>query len=507
MIKKINKLIDDMPFIIKLILGIIMTGIITLCFFIIGVVQVNAQAIDYNSGANYIHKIFPTQEFIQFGRGVDFSLNSTNAYDKVNIQWTNYQAGVADIAIVLKLVSGTLATYNCNDIYQMFSVVENGQDTGATYRRKECRITGNEIDLKLYWRTTLEGGANSYMEVQLNRQFSLATVVNAYGVMTVNSIDPATNTDIQDQTNALINNNNSNTQLITNAVDNSTNTIINQMQDNLNMRTCEIIDKNDKEYDGYLYDNGQIGTNLQNQIVTKYIKIDNTSNITKIENTLTDSAYRICFYDYNKDYISCLTRQQYYEINEIPIPSNANYVRFTINTISNVPQYKVCNIQDRTQAEIDYYKQFISQLSHQSEWDEEDDEVKNGLLRNIISGIGNIFGFLGDDELDDPDDALSDLSSNMGTNNVISSLLLLPVSIYQSVVNNINGTCNNFNLGSLYNHNLTMTCVRPQDYLGTALWGVIDVIISGIFVLHIRKKFVDIFNHFTSLRTGGNELE
>lgn len=32
MIKNINKLIDDMPFIIKLILGIIMTGIITLCF-------------------------------------------------------------------------------------------------------------------------------------------------------------------------------------------------------------------------------------------------------------------------------------------------------------------------------------------------------------------------------------------------------------------------------------------------------------------------------------------
>ena len=186
-------------------------------------------------------------------------------------------------------------------------------------------------------------------------------------------------------------------------------------------------------------------------------------------------------------------------------PSNAKYIRVSIYQNNTTIIGREC--QDRTEAEIDYYKQFISQLSHQSEWDEEDDEVKNGLLRNIISGIGNIFGFLGDDELDDPDDALGDLSSNMGTNNVISSLLLLPVSIYQSVVNNINGTCNSFNLGSLYNHNLTMTCIRPQDYLGSALWGVIDVIISGIFVLHIRKKFVDIFNHFTSLRTGGNELE
>ena len=192
MIKKFEKLIDDMPMILKLIIGIIMVGIITIFLFIINIVEVHAASIDYNSGDNYIHKIFPTTEFIQFGRGVDFSLNSTYAYDKVNIQWTNYQGGVADIAIEMKLQSGTLATYTCNEIYQMFSVVENGQDTGATYRRKGCSINNNVIRLNLYWRTTLVGGANSYMEVQLNRQFSSATVINAYGVMTVNSIDAAT---------------------------------------------------------------------------------------------------------------------------------------------------------------------------------------------------------------------------------------------------------------------------------------------------------------------------
>ena len=116
MIKKFNQLIDDMPFIIKLILGIIMTGIITLCFFIIGVVQVNAASIDYNNTAQSIHKKSPTAEWIVLQRNTDTSLNSTAVYDQVIVQFTGYQEGVAVGVVNFDITSATLATNTCRQL-------------------------------------------------------------------------------------------------------------------------------------------------------------------------------------------------------------------------------------------------------------------------------------------------------------------------------------------------------------------------------------------------------
>lgn len=99
------------------------------------------------------------------------------------------------------------------------------------------------------------------------------------------------------------------------------------------------------------------------------------------------------------------------------------------------------------------------------------------------------------------------MNNYFGSNGVISDLLLLPVRMFQSIVNTIDGTCSDFSLGTLLGHELTMPCINLSSRLGSALYGVIDVLISGFFILSIRKKFVDIFEHFTSLKTGGNELE
>ena len=79
--------------------------------------------------------------------------------------------------------------------------------------------------------------------------------------------------------------------------------------------------------------------------------------------------------------------------------------------------------------------------------------------------------------------------------------------MFQRIINSINGTCSTFNLGSLYGSNLTLPCIDIPSVIGSSLWGVIDVLFSGIFVLSIRKKFVDIFQNITSLQDRGNELE
>ena len=98
-------------------------------------------------------------------------------------------------------------------------------------------------------------------------------------------------------------------------------------------------------------------------------------------------------------------------------------------------------------------------------------------------------------------------SSQIASNNSITQLLTLPISLYQNILNSVGGSCSSFSLGTLYNHQLTLPCINLQNLLGSTLYGIIDILISGLFILSFRKKMVDIFNNMTSLKDRGNELE
>lgn len=128
---------------------------------------------------------------------------------------------------------------------------------------------------------------------------------------------------------------------------------------------------------------------------------------------------------------------------------------------------------------------------------------------NTTQAVEDVNDTLNNDTIDDNNTTgtLEDLSENLPTNSVISDLLLLPVRLFQNIVNSINGSCSPFNLGSLYGSNLTLPCINIQSLIGSTLWSVIDILFCGSFVLIIRKKFVDIFHNLTDLRNGGNELE
>lgn len=142
-------------------------------------------------------------------------------------------------------------------------------------------------------------------------------------------------------------------------------------------------------------------------------------------------------------------------------------------------------------------------------------EIKNNQndykkeLQDVNSSIQKTNDTLNDDTIDDSNitGTLNDLSKNLATNSVISDLLLLPVSLFQNIVNSINGTCSSFNLGSLYGSNLTLPCINIESLIGNTLWSVIDILFCGVFILVIRKKFVDIFHNLTDLRNGGNAIE
>ena len=142
-------------------------------------------------------------------------------------------------------------------------------------------------------------------------------------------------------------------------------------------------------------------------------------------------------------------------------------------------------------------------------------EIKNNQndykkeLQDVNSSIQKTNDALTDDsvDVDNTKNTFDNLSKNLPTNSVISDLLLLPVRLFQNIVSSINGTCSAFNLGSLYGSYLTLPCIDIENIIGSALWSVIDILFSGVFILVIRKKFVDIFESFAELRNGGNAVE
>lgn len=120
----------------------------------------------------------------------------------------------------------------------------------------------------------------------------------------------------------------------------------------------------------------------------------------------------------------------------------------------------------------------------------------------INQNLEEIDDTLKDDSIDSPNDMISDFEDMLPENGVITQLIGLPITLYTKVLNSINGTCNQFNLGNLYGTNLIIPCIDINTYLGNTLWNTIDIIISGVFVLTIARKMIKAFENFTSMKDG-----
>lgn len=99
---------------------------------------------------------------------------------------------------------------------------------------------------------------------------------------------------------------------------------------------------------------------------------------------------------------------------------------------------------------------------------------------------------------------ISDLNNNIATNGTISSLVTMPITFLQKIINSLNGSCSPITIGELYDYNMTMPCINPQDYIGI-IWNIIDVICAGFLSFHFGKKLVTIFHKVTSMKDGGLE--
>lgn len=85
---------------------------------------------------------------------------------------------------------------------------------------------------------------------------------------------------------------------------------------------------------------------------------------------------------------------------------------------------------------------------------------------------------------------------------IVTQLVTLPISLYTNILNSVNGTCQAFSLGSLLGTNLTLPCINVANYLGSQLWSVIDILMSGFFILTIGRKFIKVFENMSSMKEG-----
>lgn len=105
-------------------------------------------------------------------------------------------------------------------------------------------------------------------------------------------------------------------------------------------------------------------------------------------------------------------------------------------------------------------------------------------------------------DVDDPSSSINSMNDKLAENGVITQLIGLPVTLFTKVLNSVNGTCTSYNLGSLFGTDIIFPCINISNYLGATLWSVIDVLISGLFVYSISKKFIKVFEHMSSMNEG-----
>lgn len=221
------------------------------------------------------------------------------------------------------------------------------------------------------------------------------------------------------------------------------------------------------------------------------------------------SVYRQIIYISSSQIEESISSDYSYAINESrgTLFSNTDYTAYMrilhIGITPDIPLDEIILQQDQTRNDLlnDIKNSFSSQNSTLNDIEKNTEDTKNA--------IEDTNDTLKDDSIDNSNTSstLEDLSEDLPTNSVISDLLLLPVRLFQSILNSINGSCTTFNLGSLFGSNLTLPCINIESLLGSSLWSVIDILFSGAFVLVIRKKFVDIFENLTELRNGGNAVE
>ena len=129
-------------------------------------------------------------------------------------------------------------------------------------------------------------------------------------------------------------------------------------------------------------------------------------------------------------------------------------------------------------------------------------EEVNTAVQKVQEETKKVNDTISSSDVDDPSSSINSFKDKIAENGVITQLIGLPVTLFTKVLNSVNGTCTSYNLGSLFGTDIVFPCINISNYLGSTLWSVIDVLISGLFVYSISKKFIKVFDHMSSMNEG-----
>lgn len=129
-------------------------------------------------------------------------------------------------------------------------------------------------------------------------------------------------------------------------------------------------------------------------------------------------------------------------------------------------------------------------------------EEVNNAVNKVQEETKKVNDTISSSDVDDPSSSINSFNDKLAQNGVITQLIGLPVTLFSKVLNSVNGTCTSYNLGSLFGTDIIFPCINISNYLGATLWSVIDVLISGLFVYSISKKFIKVFEHMSSMNEG-----
>lgn len=128
----------------------------------------------------------------------------------------------------------------------------------------------------------------------------------------------------------------------------------------------------------------------------------------------------------------------------------------------------------------------------------------NNIINNQNENTQEIIDAI--DDGSDPnisDSELSSFFSSFSYTDPLAYLLTLPVQLINKIVS-LSDNCSTINLGTLYGFTFTLPCLNLETYLGSAVWGTIDVIMSVTLLVIILKNFYDTISNLLTL---GGEKE
>lgn len=218
------------------------------------------------------------------------------------------------------------------------------------------------VNLKLTSSSTISSAKLYFAGFELNEIGIYDQQLQSIIQNSISSSNIATTNDINSMQSSIEENQNQNAQDI---IDNqNTNS---QAQIN-SQKVCQYIDKSSIEIEGYYLNSTGGQVQASNYGITKYIPISSSSEI-KVEKT---GYVYSCFYNTNKEKISCLSNSNMTIGQILTIPSGSSYFRASIFKTENRPAFNICT--NGNQALNDAIN---------------DDSIDNSIINDMINSLNH----------------------------------------------------------------------------------------------------------------------